>query len=408
MKILILVGRFPQLSETFIFRQVVALAGRGHHITVAMRDPGDWTPFRASLPLPANVQTVVLAPDTRLGHPSRLLRAIRRVLSAAVTHPRQTMQLLQQCLSEHGHRPNAIRHFLRYVGFVGLETDIIHFEFLSQPAMYRLLPCILRVPYVVSCRGADLHLYASRSPETQAALRESLQEAAAVHVVSSEMAELASSVSGRQEGIWVNRPAVAVGDIQPRPPRSGDTPPLILATGRLVWKKGFDYLLAALAHLKAEGLAFQVRILGDGELRHALQFSILDLGIEDRVELCGAVPPPAVLAEMQKTDIFVLSSHEEGISNAVLEAMASGLPIVTTNAGGMAEAVRNGIEGFVVPVRDIEALAERIRQLLLDAPLRERMGKAARARAEAEFSLERQADVFEEIYSAALQQGHQP
>jgi colanic acid/amylovoran biosynthesis glycosyltransferase len=174
-----------------------------------------------------------------------------------------------------------------------------------------------------------------------------------------------------------------------------------VATGRLVWKKGFDYLLTALARVAARGVDFHADILGDGELKKSLRYAIEDLGLDKRVTLVGAVSSSEVLSRMREADVFVLSSLEEGISNAVLEAMATGLPIVTTAAGGMAEAITDGEEGFLVPVRDADALARAI-EALVDPALRVRMGRAARRRAEQDFSLNRQAQTFESIYQAVV------
>lgn len=177
--------------------------------------------------------------------------------------------------------------------------------------------------------------------------------------------------------------------------------PLVLAFGPLIWKKGFDYLLAALAQLKSQGVQFNAKILGDGPMYFVLKFSIYDMKLEDCVDLCGSVPPRDVDHYMQHASIFALSSHDEGISNPVLEAMACGLPIVTTDAGRMAEVVRDGVDGFVVPARDIDAFADRLRQLLLDPDLRTELGKNARARAFEEFDLKYQVVLFEKIYEIA-------
>jgi glycosyltransferase involved in cell wall biosynthesis len=284
------------------------------------------------------------------------------------------------------------------VWFVAPTVDIVHFEFLSLATLYPLAGETLGAPLVVSCRGHDLHTLELREPAERDAALDVLRNASAVHCVASEMAAEVTRLTGRSDGIWVNRPAVDVDHIRVRPPSTKPGPIRLLATGRLVWKKGFDYLLAALAQLARRGIAFHAEILGSGELHNYLRFSIGDLGLESSVKLVGGVAPADVLARMQQSDVCVLSSFEEGLSNAVLEAMASGLPIVTTNAGGMAEAVSDGVEGFVVPVRDADALADRISRLAVDPELRTRMGVAARARAEAEFSLRRQGDVFESMY----------
>jgi glycosyltransferase involved in cell wall biosynthesis len=298
------------------------------------------------------------------------------------------------------------RQFVRHLPFINSHADVVHFEFLGLGTMYQLAPALLSVSMVVSCRGTELHLLEQHEPEQAAAFVDCLKRADAIHCVSDNMANKVSEVSGREDGrssgIWVNRPAVATDKIIPKNNWAENDPPLILAVGRLVWIKGYDYLLAALSRLKQAGIAFRAQIVGDGPLYAPLGYSIEDLNLKPEVELLGSLPSAEVLQRLRSADLFVLSSHAEGISNATLEAMASGLPVVTTNAGGMPEAVRDGIDGYVVPVRDINAMADRLKKLLTDSAQRERMGLSARSRAEAEFSLSRQAEVFEQMYQTVI------
>ena len=98
--------------------------------------------------------------------------------------------------------------------------------------------------------------------------------------------------------------------------------------------------------------------------------------------------------------MFVLSSLSEGISNAALEAMACGLPVVTTDCGGMREAIRDGVEGFVVPMRDPDAIAVALVRVASDEGLRQRIGQAARQRIVEAFSIERQIRAFQALYEA--------
>src|SRR5690606_25203248 len=105
-----------------------------------------------------------------------------------------------------------------------------------------------------------------------------------------------------------------------------------------------------------------------------------------------------VVARLQQADVFLLPSLSEGISNAVLEGMACGLPVVTTRVGGMAEAVTDGAEGFLVPARDEMALADALLALWHWPRLRERMGAAGRERVAREFRLSDQADAFVKLF----------
>jgi colanic acid/amylovoran biosynthesis glycosyltransferase len=388
MRILLVTGRFPQRSETFIYRKAVALANHGHEVTVLTRHRGDWDLYPD--PLPAKLRVEELPPDLSRGAPTSAASAV--VALARHAWPPARLRALWR-LARHDARLCA-----RHLPFLDREADVVHFEFLGLAAMYPFVRDLMNTRTITSCRGQDVHLLAIRSEADRAPLIECLKRSSALHCVSDELATVVAKLTSRRDGIWVNRPAVDVEKIVMRSAVSSSTTLRILMSGRLVWVKGYDYALRAFSMLAARGVDFRAEIVGDGELYSALRFSIADLGLQDRVSLAGGVSPAEVLARLATTDVFVLSSLEEGISNAVLEAMASGIPIVTTNAGGMAEAVTDGIEGFVVPIREATALADRI-ELLADSPARRReMGQAARQRAVAAFSLERQVARFEQIY----------
>lgn len=406
MRIILVVGTFPQLSELFILRKAIALAERGHQVTVAARQHGNWASVYDYLPLPVGLSVLRLLPDWGWSTPRRVLDLIAGVTLHLFRAPVRAIELAQTCHRYPATKAAPWRHFIRHLPFINCQAEMVHFEFLGLGAMYPLVPQLLDIPMVVSCRGTEVHLMEQHKPEQAAAFLDCLKRADAIHCVSDNMASKVAEVSGRENsrtsGIWVNRPALAAEKILPKDNWAANNPPLILAVGRLVWIKGYDYLLAALSRLKQAGIAFRAQIIGDGPLYAPLRHSIEDLNLQPEVELLGSLPSAEVLQRLRSADLFVLSSHAEGISNAALEAMAMGLPVVTTRAGGMAEAVRDGVDGYVVPVRDIPALADRLKILLSDAGQRERMGRSARSRAEADFSLARQAEVFEQMYQGLI------
>ena len=105
-----------------------------------------------------------------------------------------------------------------------------------------------------------------------------------------------------------------------------------------------------------------------------------------------------VVGRLQAADVFLLTSLSEGISNAVLEAMACGLPVVTTDVDGLPEAVGDGVEGFLVPPRDPAATADALARLAASPELRQRMGQAGRHRVLADFRLDDQVDAFAGLF----------
>lgn len=157
----------------------------------------------------------------------------------------------------------------------------------------------------------------------------------------------------------------------------------ILTVGSLTEQKDQATFIAALARLKASGVAFEARIAGGGPLEAELKDTSAHLGTSE-LSFLGKIPHDEIMREYAWADAFVLSSRWEGSPNALLEAMASGLPVVATQASGISEIVEDGVTGILVSPRDSEGFAEAMRRLAADANLRRAIGSAARAYTEKE------------------------
>jgi sugar transferase (PEP-CTERM/EpsH1 system associated) len=180
---------------------------------------------------------------------------------------------------------------------------------------------------------------------------------------------------------------------------------LVVGTvGRLTPVKDQQLLLRCAAHLRATnpGLAARMRLLivGDGPLYPALTQMIEQQGLQDMVWLAGDRKDVPDL--LQTMDVFVLPSLGEGISNTVLEAMASGLPVVATKVGGNVELVEQGFNGSLVPVGDYQALSVALVALLSDNSLRARQGVNARQRVCQRFDWDRTVDAYLRVYDELL------
>lgn len=146
----------------------------------------------------------------------------------------------------------------------------------------------------------------------------------------------------------------------------------IISIGKLDYQKNQKILIQAFAKLAPLYSDYQLLIYGEGPLRDNLQHLIDDLQLKDRVLLPGR--SDKVLEEMNQSKMFVFSSDFEGLSNALIEAVCVGLPIVTTRVSGVSELIENGKTGFVVPCRDVDAFADAMRVLLDDENLMKKMG----------------------------------
>ncbi len=194
--------------------------------------------------------------------------------------------------------------------------------------------------------------------------------------------------------------------IQPRDP--GEETPTILHVARLVDMKGTQYLIRAFEALSQRHPDVKLVILGDGPRRRSLHALTNTLQLQHRVRFLGALPHAHVVAWMRRATMLVLPSvhtiagRVEGLGMVLLEAAATGVPVVASRVGGIAEGVMDGRTGFLVPERDVEALSRRMGDLLEDPAMRLRMGGQARAFVERQFDLRRQGEKLESFYDAVL------
>lgn len=176
--------------------------------------------------------------------------------------------------------------------------------------------------------------------------------------------------------------------------------PRIVAAGGLKRLKGYDDLLRALAALAAGGSRFEFLLAGDGPERENLAGLITELGLSDRIRLLGEVENvPALFAGAH---LAVHPSKSEGLSNAILEAMAEGLPVVATSVGGTPEIIRNGQNGLLVAPGDPNSLASAIQRLIVDFELRNQLGMKALQWVRNYCTAERVAEEYEKVFCAVL------
>ena len=171
--------------------------------------------------------------------------------------------------------------------------------------------------------------------------------------------------------------------------------------GSLYPVKGHEYLLAAVPQVLKTHPRTRFLIVGRGDLEVSLKEKVKRAGLEKQVCFLGFREDVAALLSLM--DIFVLPSLSEGLSIALLEAMAAGKPVIATNVGGNPELVVDGETGYSVPPRDADALAAKLRLLLADKCRAKRLGENGRNRVERCFSLQAMADNYQELYEQCLQ-----
>ncbi len=375
--------------ETFLERLFEGLAAVGVDVTIAMPTPPNpaW--------LQANGIKWLRSPAWDGPIPLRLFRLGEMALGAALSG-HGDLGVLRPHVSSLPRGVPRLQAWNRLLPFVGRRADVIYFPW-NSAAISHLALFDLGIPVVVSCRGSQVNIgpHQPDREDLRDGLRATLSRAAAVHCVSSAIEAEARLYGLEPAKSRVIRPSVDPEKFFPRRgPRALSGALRVIAIGSLSWKKGFAYALRALRIARDSGADVELEVIGEGAERQRLLFDIEDEGLSGHAHLAGELSPDEVPDRLRSADLFLLSSVSEGISNAALEGMATGLPVVTTDCGGMREAVSDGIEGIVVPVRDVGQMAAALGRLAADPGLRVRMGAAARNRILKEFTLARQAEAF--------------
>jgi glycosyltransferase involved in cell wall biosynthesis len=180
-----------------------------------------------------------------------------------------------------------------------------------------------------------------------------------------------------------------------RPPAEARKDYDVITVGQLIPRKRIEDLLAAVAKLRDEGRPVRAAVVGTGSLQRELESRARELGVADLVSFLGFRSDVGDLCARAR--VFVLPSRREGLSIALLDAMASGLPAVASDVGEARAVVEDGVTGYLYPCADIDALAQAIRRLLDDDALCRRLGDAARERVEEIASVERVAQTLRGI-----------
>lgn len=291
------------------------------------------------------------------------------------------------------------------------QPDLMHGHFGWSGLRLLMMKQILRVPLVVTFGGRDVGLQ-MQLPDFRELYGILLDACDAIICVSRDLHDKLLEVGVDPERVHViyrgtDLDRFGYVDRRGRDPAA---PVRILMVGRIVEKKGHRYALEALEPLVTAGHDVRLVIVGEGEAYHEVRRLRRRLGLTGHVEMAGATDHAGVRRHMKNSDLLLhcsvtpSSGDVEGIPNVVVEAQAMGLPVVGTHHGGIAEAVRHGETGFLVPEAAVEPLTRALEQLVGDRALRLRMGRQARTFVDEHFNLARQVESHLAIYEKIVAQ----
>lgn len=278
------------------------------------------------------------------------------------------------------------------------QVALVHLHVASGPSFWRksmfiALAMLFRVPYLFHLHGAGFAQFYERArPWQQRWIRHVFRGAAQVVVLSHSWQAWAHGICPRARISTLYNPIML-----PPMPEVRAAGATLLFLGRLGERKGVPDLIRAVAQLVPQFPDLRLILAGDGAI-DAARAQAQQLGIAAQVELPGWIDGKAKLDYLRRANVYVLPSYAEGLPMSVLEAMAHGLPIVSTRVGGIPEAVADGVEGFLIEAGDIGALTLALKRLLEDPAQMTQMGALARQKAATGFASNVVVPQLEQIY----------
>jgi glycosyltransferase involved in cell wall biosynthesis len=390
-RVIYILRSWPRLSQTFVVNEILALERRGVSLSVFSLARSGETLVQ---PQVARVAAEVVHLEgrglrrvgVRARDAVRLVRCSpRRYLGTAwfaLRNPRLAAGYGDcSTMACFGHATEVAATVAR-LAESGDRVSHVHAHFAHDPALVGLLVARLTgLGFTFTAHARDLF----QIPPSSLAARARAARAV-VTCCEANAAYIRSSVDPVElPPLHVVHHGVDLGRFRPVPvPSTPREVPTLLSIGRLVEKKGFEDLMAALALLRARGVEFTVQLYGEGPLRDRLVALRDRLGLTDTVSLMGARTSDEVVAALASADVVVLTPRvtddgdRDGIPNVLVEAMACGLPVVTTAVGGIPELVTDASNGLLLEPGDVVGVADSLHELVKDPMLRARLGAAAR------------------------------
>ena len=369
------VPEFPSQTHAFFWREIEAMEASGEDVVLYSTR----RPAREACPhafaAAARARTHYVFPPRRgwrlmLSRPQRLIAAIGYILGLSEASAVEKMKLFPLIASAADLAVDCRDHGIRHV----------HIHSFATSAHIGALAHILDdLRYSLTLHG-DLPVYGKDHAAKTARAR------FCASVTAPLLEQLREVYAGQTHLIPMG---VDVGRFQPTEKRPAPPSALVAVTvARLTWTKGHRFFLQAMRQAIDEGVQIEYRIAGTGPYADDLKREVSELGLEAQVTFLGQIGEDAVLEQLQHADIFALTSIGKGEAApvSVMEAMACGVPVICSRIGGTGDMIEDGMDGFLVDQKDVEAIAAAIIRLAGEPDLAPSMARAARESAVEKFS----------------------
>ena len=409
MKVAIIVGTFPFLSETFILNQITGLIDHGHEVNIYADKLGDISKVHSDV-----VKYHLLERTYFVGNYGnslyRLLNFLPILLTKFYKHPRILFEALN--IKKYGREAKSLRTLYLAESLLDkqLNYDIIHCHFGPNgiKGIFLRNAGIIKGKIVTTFHGRDVHFHPKKHGRD--VYNQLFKECDLFTVNSKFTGDKIRELGCKKENIIKHPVGLELERFAPKKREVDFNHRIkIVTVGRLVEKKGIEYSIRAVSKVLNNHSNLEYKIVGEGALRRSLETLITELGLENEVKLLGWKTHDELQELYDESHIFILSSvtatdgDMEGQGLVLQEAQAMGLPVLSTLHNGIPDGVLNGKSGFLVPERDIDALADKINYLVENPEVWSDMGMAGRRFVEQNYDIHKLNSKLVEIYQDLLE-----
>jgi colanic acid/amylovoran biosynthesis glycosyltransferase len=404
LRVAFIVNHFPLLSETFILNQITGLIERGHHVDIYTCTSGDLNKIHPDVEKYCLLKRTYYLSEIPQNYLWRSLKAIGLLSKNFTKEPGKILRSLN--IFQYGKLAASLRLF--YAAIAGANKgayDIIHCQF-GTLSFWGMLFRTINAPkakLVVSFRGYDISQFIQERGES--VYSRTFTEADLFLPNCDFFKRRLLKLGCDEKKICIHYSGIDCDRFQYTPRQLHSNEKICIATtGRLVEKKGIEYSIRAVEKLVKSYPNLEYKIIGCGSLKTELEQLIQELNLSNIVHLLGKKNQQEIIEILQKSHIFIAPSvtaqdgNQDAPINVLKEAMAIGLPVISTYHGGIPELVENGISGFLVPERNVEAIADKLQYLIAHPDIWNTIGAAACQRVEKYFNMQKLNDELVEIY----------
>ncbi|MDQ3194452.1 MAG: glycosyltransferase family 4 protein [Bacteroidota bacterium] len=391
MKIAVYSGNIP--STTFVENLINGLSDAGHKIILFGKIAGKVTE--------RNNVNIIPTPSNEI---PLLFFVLKEFLKLFTRDPK----LFVKSLKSFTGRSQNIKSFFRRAGVllpvINNKPDIFHIQWAKTVQQYPELFTLIDSRIALSLRGAHINYSPIADKPLAEAYKKYFPSINGFHAVSKAIGEEAVKYGADENKIKVIYTSVRKELLQKNSGLYHSGILEIISVGRFHWKKGYHYALDAMKKLKDQGVKFNYTIIAQGDIPEEIIFLMNEYKLSECVKIIQGMEYEKLIQKLQSSHILLLPSVEEGIANVVLEAMATGVPVITTDCGGMNEAVQDGVNGYVVSSREPEDIVKKINNFVnSDNEFKKNLTAKASQTVCERFSGERQVKEFSEFYNSIFQ-----